>query len=506
MFEKNIEDLTKEELLDSNFLQSIFEYYQDENERNEIIGDLVVVARKNKVATQFNASLKKLKRALDGNGEDKAEDIDAELLLCLSLTKKGEPEITIDNYVQAILNIKEIRNAILYNEFTQKFERILSDGSIKQWDDFDDAWLVHKIEQECHIYDTKKCFYALYRLKDTFKYHPIKDKIESIVWDKQPRIDDFLVNIMKCECESEDTQLYLRETSRMIFYGGIERLYHEGCKFDYMPVLIGEQGTCKSTIINWLTMDTNSYQEVISIDGKDSADILRTTWVGEFAELLAMVRSKEVEGMKAFLSRNIDTFRPAYARHTISVPRHCIFIGTTNVYEFLKDATGNRRYLPVYVNTSRGELYERESEVKHYIEQCWAEAKFLMDNHKTYLSVSPDVYDTLELERSYAVEENPKLNDILNYLSTLEVGYKVCGKELYVNALNGVSKDFDRRRSQEISILMQGVKGWRRSKNPMVLNDWGTQRYWTKVEQVDNMNILKEHVNFELEDRDDNEK
>lgn len=480
MFEKNIEDFTSEEMLDSRFLPSIFDYYKDKVERDEIIKQLVVVAKKNKIGTKFNANLKRVTNALKSEG--KFSDINEELLLCMTLTQKGEPEVTIDNFKQAILNIDYIRNAILYNEFTQKFERILDNGKVKQWDDFDDAWLLNAIEQECHIYDVRKCFYALNDLKNTFAYHPIKDKIESIKWDGKPRIDTFLIDVMKCELDNENSRDYLREVARMIFYGGIERLYHEGCKFDYMPVLIGRQGTCKSTIINWLTMDTGSYKEIISIDGKDSADILRTTWVGEFAELLAMVRSKEVEGMKAFLSRDIDTFRPAYARHSISVPRHCIFIGTTNVYEFLKDYTGNRRYLPVYVETSRGELYEREDEVKHYIEQCWAEAKYLMDNGETYLSIPSKYFEMLECEREKTIEENPTLNAIIDYLDNKEIDDRVCGKELYVNALNGLGKDFDTRKAREISILMQSVRNWERNTNPMVLGEWGRQKYWTKVE------------------------
>ena len=55
------------------------------------------------------------------------------------------------------------------------------------------------------------------------------------------------------------------------------------------------------------------------------------------------VRTKDVEAMKSFITRSVDKYRQSYDRRASEYPRQCIFIGTTNDYEFLADKTGNRR-------------------------------------------------------------------------------------------------------------------------------------------------------------------
>ena len=267
----------------------------------------------------------------------------------------------------------------------------------------------------------------------------------------------------------------------MIFYGGISRLYSHGCKFDYMPILIGEQGTCKSTLVSWLAMNTNSYREVLTIEGKEGAELLRNAWICEFSELLAMVRSREVESMKAYITREIDTFRPAYGKHVIDVPRHCIFIGTTNNYEFLIDKTGNRRYLPIEINTNKGELYRQEDAIKKCVLECWREAKYLMDNGELYLTIPNQYDDIIEQHRLQATEDDPQEGLISQYLSDKKIGDKVCGLEIHVEVFNDLAKNYRSVQARNISNLMRRFPEWSKSKTSARLEKYGTQRYWTKI-------------------------
>lgn len=472
MIDKEIMELSKEELTNNNFIPSVFENYTDENERHKVLNEILEVAKLKKVLTTVKRNIEKYNRS------HTRDMVNGDAYIFMNITGNKKDDTTIDNYVQAILNTGEILNNIKFNEFTGKFERIHKDGIVRNWTDDDDAWILNMIEKSYKIKEKSTYRDALLLCKDRISYHPIKDKIESIKWDGKSRIDTFLVDIMHC-----DNDDYSREVSRMIFYGGISRIYNPGCKFDYMTILVGEQGTCKSTIVDWLNIGCGSNKEIMSIDGKDGAEILRYGWICEFSELLAMIKNRMVEPMKAYVSRQVDTYRSAYAANWTDMPRHCIFIGTTNSFNFLIDLTGNRRFLPIEVKSSRGELYDKEEYVKDYINQCWAEAKYLYDNNKTYL-VIPRKYDDIVNEHvEMFVEDDPQKGLVAKYLDDKPVGYRVCVLELYTKALNNIQKKCSRLDSVNISNYMRSFKNWKLGRSNTRFKDYGTQRYWEKVEE-----------------------
>ena len=195
------------------------------------------------------------------------------------------------------------------------------------------------------------------------------------------------------------------------------------------------------------------YKDLTNIEGKDGMEALDNAWICEMGELLAMVRAKEVEMLKAYISRTNDKYRKSYARYSSDNPRHCIFIGTTNDFEFLVDKTGNRRYLPIEVNLSKGSLWTKEKEVKEYILECWREALHLFRNGKTYL-VIPKEYDEIVLQhQSRATDDDPKLGIIQEYLSKKNVGDAVCGMEIYTNCFGNLQKSFNRQRNRNNQII-----------------------------------------------------
>jgi len=68
----------------------------------------------------------------------------------------------------------------------------------------------------------------------------------------------------------------------------------------------------------------------------------------ELPELSSVGRGR-IEDVKAFVSGTQTTVRLAWARRPMTFKRQCVFLGSTNDFEFLIDNTGNRRWWPLLV-------------------------------------------------------------------------------------------------------------------------------------------------------------
>lgn len=463
--EKELEAVTKEEMLNPSFIPSIFKNYDDPGERNTMLKKVMSLAKEYKIST-------KVKKSID---LAKAENIDP--VIPLSFDNNGLPEPTIDNLVSILTNDKEISGKYFYNSLSGYPMRIEKDGSQRMWNDTDDSEMLRYIETTYGIYYPNKYFNAFNIACSKKQVHPIKALLESKEWDRKPRIDRFLVDIMKCEDNN-----YSREVSRMIFYGGISRLYKPGCKFDYMPIFIGKQGTYKSTIVNWLAIHDNYAGDINTIEGKDALDNIQGRWICEFSELLALVRTKDVEAMKSFITRPVDKYRTSYSKRTSEFPRQCIFIGTTNDSQFLYDKTGNRRYLPIVIGLKPGELSGREKEIREYIIECWREALVLFKENKVYLTIPSEYYDDVIAAQENAVEDDPKLGILTDYLNEKKVGDRVCTIEIFTNCFNGLKKNFNRLEAKEISRVLSSLPDWERKNSTHRFETFGTQKYWEKID------------------------
>ena len=247
----------------------------------------------------------------------------------LEVDKDGDPVRVIENFMRVMRNDPWYKG-LRYNLLTLAPEN-LRGGKPEKWTDADNAASMHYMENRYRIYHRDKHDQALRILWEDRGYHPVREIVDALVWDGTPRIGAFLTKWMKAADEA-----YAREVSRLIFAGGVHRLYHPGCKFDLMPVLIGtEQGEGKSTLVQWLAMDDAFHGEVTDIESQKGIEQLSGVWIAEMGELLALIRARELEAIKAYITRLKDRYRAPYDKYLGERPRRCIFIGTTNNRQFL---------------------------------------------------------------------------------------------------------------------------------------------------------------------------
>lgn len=177
------------------------------------------------------------------------------------------------------------------------------------------------------------------------KFHPVRCYLNGLRWDGKPRIDTWL----RDHLGGSAPEPYLSAVSRKVLVAMVARVMEPGCKFDQVLILEGFQGKGKSTALRHLAGDQWFTDAHVNFKDKDAVLALQAHWIVELGELSGM-RKADVDLLKEFISRQTDKIRVPYGKLPEDFPRQCIFIGTTNRDEFLKDETGNRRYWPVSVS------------------------------------------------------------------------------------------------------------------------------------------------------------
>ncbi|MDU9302674.1 virulence-associated E family protein [Staphylococcus pseudintermedius] len=332
----------------------------------------------------------------------------------LEITSKGTFKASIPNIEIILHNDSNLKGKIAFNEFTKQIECLgktpwNKDFKTRQWQDGDDSALRSYIEKIYEIHHSGKTKDAIISVALQNAYHPVRDYLNNLEWDKKPRLEKLFIKYLGVK----DTKVN-RTITRKALTAGVARVMEPGCKFDYMLTLYGPQGVGKSAILKKLGGGWFS-DSLVSVTGKEAYEALQGVWIMEMAELAA-TRKAEVEAIKHFISKQIDRFRVAYGHYIEDFPRQCIFIGTTNKVDFLRDETGGRRFWPMTVNPDKVEV-KWSKLTKDEINQIWAEAKHYYEQGEE-LYLDPELEEEMRSIQSKHTEESPYLGIIEEFLNT----------------------------------------------------------------------------------------
>jgi len=326
--------------------------------------------------------------SVDQHGHRKVKSVVANAILVLSHDTVWRDVVGFDEFAQRIA----VRNRPPFADPDLPHE-------CRDWRDEDDiqtaAWLQTRYGL---LVNPEVARQAALTVARDHSFHPVREYLEGLTWDGTPRLDSMLMTYFGVK-ESP----YTTAVSACWPLSAVARVFTPGCKADQVLILEGRQGSKKSTGLrtlggSWFT------DEIDAIGSKDAATQLQGVWIVELAELDAMSRS-EVSRIKSFMSKSFDRFRPPYGKHAIRFERQCVFAGTVNHSDYLRDETGNRRFWPVRcTDADRGGI--DVDGLKRDRDQLWAEAVARYQKGEMWWLESADLIAdaTVEQDARYATD------------------------------------------------------------------------------------------------------
>lgn len=388
--------------------------------------------------------------------------------LRLLLKKDGELIECRENVLAFLTQHPDWDGVLGYNEFSGRVMKLKpppfasAPGEWTQEDDFNlGLWMAYEngliVKSDAFIVSAVAM--AAYRNK----YHPIKQWLESLPpWDKTDRLGHFLADCTGCK-QSEYSAL----VGTLFMVGMVARIYRPGCSMQYMPILEGSQGVGKSSF--WRALAGEWFQDTpFKIGDKDAYMQLQGVWLYEIAELDSLNKA-DATSVKAFITQNNDRFREPYGRRIADWPRQCLFVGTTNHYEYLRDATGNRRFWPISARSMNIEA------LRNMRDQLYAQALALYHAGRRW-------HPTAAQEGQFFVPQQERRRVIDAWLYLIQdwlsdIDQQMVNEFTVLDILRGAVKVHPERidnfnaMSQRVSRLMQEL-GWERRRRTSGGRQW----------------------------------
>jgi predicted P-loop ATPase len=262
------------------------------------------------------------------------------------------PKGCLSNGITILFNDERWKGVLGRNDFSETEVTLKmppwhgNDGAgatIGPWTDVDTSrlisWFDHAYEMSIRAQDADRIVAVA---GESFRFHPVRDYLNSLLWDGVPRLDNLLPDYFG----SADT-VYSRAIGPRWMISAVARVFQPGAQVDCTLVLEGEPGIGKNKGMRSLVPDPLWFTESrIDMGNKDGMQSLRGKWI-IFLDELDSLRKAEISLVKSFLTAPKDYYRESYGKRSRDFWRQCVFAGSTNLSQWLIDQTGNRRFWPI---------------------------------------------------------------------------------------------------------------------------------------------------------------
>lgn len=371
--------------------------------------------------------------------------------------KGGIKANSLENVCQILEHDPLLKGKFAYNEFSYETEFM---------EDSPELMLEHGPLQDNYTPAVKRYIERTYKV--TFQSKLIEEAVEEVSrrnvfnpvieyfqqcykkWDGTKRVSEFLPIYLGAE-QSEVTTVQ----TKLFFVGAVAKTFKPETKFDFVLDLVGGQGTGKTTLLKnmscgWYTDQFTDFQN------KDNyGNMIRALIVND-DEMTATANSS-FQILKKFISMEKMEYRPPYGRLTVRRYKNFVMARTTNELTYLKDKTGERRFLPIMVNPDR----QKESPVDELpqatIDQLWGEfTSYYWDGFSFKLTKEQEAMLARNREKfMYIDEEETQIEEALEkiggeFVASSEIAFKMGVPDIVKN----------RKLANKIKYVMDNKKDW----------------------------------------------
>ncbi|MQB70914.1 virulence protein E [Lactobacillus reuteri] len=312
-----------------------------------------------------------------------------------------------------------LKDTFRFNEFTTEIDVVKSNSELMfKTGQLVDAYvdqIASYIENNSDygvLFDNKKIRSAITVVAMRHHYNPVIDYFDDAYknWDHEERLNHIMGDYLGVE-ETSVTQLI----TKLFFVGAVAKAHNPKTKFDFVLDLVGGQGAGKTTFLQKIAPLGYYTDQFSTFDNKDDYAVMRRALIINDDEMTA-TNNASFEILKKFITLQEFEYRKPYGHQAERFAKNFVMARTTNELYYLKDKTGERRFLPLHVSKARQKHHPVTDLTDKYVKQCWGEAMQLYKDGFSFALTSEQEEKLDEYRQSfmYTDELEDKIDEALN--------------------------------------------------------------------------------------------
>lgn len=376
--------------------------------------------------------------------------------------------------VNSLVNIEKIlekdpilKDTFRFNEFTTEIDVVKSNSELMfKTGQLVDAYvdqIASYIENNSDygvLFDNKKIRSAITVIAMRHHYNPVIDYFDDAYknWDHKERLNHIMGDCLGVE-ETSVTQLI----TKLFFVGAVAKAHNPKTKFDFVLDLVGGQGAGKTTFLQKIAPLGYYTDQFSTFDNKDDYAVMRRALIINDDEMTA-TNNASFEILKKFITLQEFEYRKPYGHQAERFAKNFVMARTTNELYYLKDKTGERRFLPLHVSKARQKHHPVTDLTDKYVKQCWGEAMQLYKDGFSFALTSEQEEKLDEHRQSfmYTDELEDKIDEALN--NQFRDKKFITNEALSLAVVPGIDLVKNRKIGNQISNIMVNRFGFRKSR------------------------------------------